>query len=163
MRSVKKLTISAVVIAMYVVVMVFTQSFAFGQYQVRIATSLYALGAIYPFLIVPLGIANLLSNTFMGGLGPLDMIGGTIVGIITSGTVYLIRRVKLNEWFIAVPIVLGPGLLVPLWLSYLLHIPYSVLALSVCIGQIIPAIVGVLLIKYLGKFFESQYDYNLRT
>lgn len=45
----RKLTISALCIALYVVIMIYTQSFAFGQYQIRIATSLYGLSAIFPF------------------------------------------------------------------------------------------------------------------
>lgn len=148
---IKKITISGLVIAIYVVVMYFTQWFAFGQYQIRIATALYGLTAIFPFLIIPMGISNFLSNTIMGGLGPLDMIGGTLVGIIASGLVYLIKRLKYNDWFIIIPIVFVPGLLVPIWLSYLIHVPYKLLALSLCIGQILPAIVGVLLVKQLRK------------
>ena len=58
----RKLTISALCIALYVVVMMCTQSFAFGQYQIRIATALYALSAIFPFLVLPFGLANFLSN-----------------------------------------------------------------------------------------------------
>ena len=41
------------------------------------------MSALFPFLIIPLGIANCLSNTIMGGLGPLDMLGGGCVGILT--------------------------------------------------------------------------------
>ena len=62
--------------ALFLVVMMCTQSFAFGQYQVRIATALYGLSAIFPFLIIPFGLVNVLANTLMGGLGPLDMLGG---------------------------------------------------------------------------------------
>lgn len=126
-----------------------TQWFAFGQFQIRIATSIYALSYIYPFLILPMGIANLLSNTFMGGFGVLDMVGGALVGIITSSVIYFIRKYDLNEWLISIPIVFIPGLLVPIWLSYILHIPYLPLAISLCIGQIIPSILGVLLVKKL--------------
>ena len=56
------LTFSAIVIAMYITVMYVTQSFAFGAYQIRLATSLYALAYLFPFLIVPLGLSNFLSN-----------------------------------------------------------------------------------------------------
>lgn len=49
----QKLTISAVCIALYLVVMLYTQNFAFGQYQIRIATGLYGLAALYPFLVCP--------------------------------------------------------------------------------------------------------------
>ncbi|MDF2524621.1 MAG: hypothetical protein K0R31_2262 [Clostridiales bacterium] len=154
MKPIRKLTISAIVIALYVIIMYTTQWFAFGQYQVRIATSLYSLSYIFPFLVLPLGLSNLLSNTLMGGLGPLDMIGGFAAGIITSGLVYLIRKYKINELTIALPIILIPGLLVPVWLSYLINVPYSVLAVSVTIGQIIPGIVGVLLVKRLKNIFQ---------
>lgn len=147
--NVKKLTISGIVIALYVVIMFFTQSFSFGQYQVRIATSIYAIAAIHPFLILPLGIANFLSNTLMGGLGPLDSIGGFVVGIVTAFSCYLLRKVNLV--LIGLPILLFPTLLVPLWLSYLLHLPYGMLVLSIGIGQILPSIVGVIIVKYLEK------------
>ena len=43
MSKVQKLTVSAMVMALYVVVLYFTQSFSFGAYQIRIATALYAL------------------------------------------------------------------------------------------------------------------------
>lgn len=156
MKPIKKLTISALIIAIYVVIMFFTQGFAFGQYQIRLATSLYALSYIYPFLIIPLGVSNFLSNTLMGGLGPLDMIGGTIAGITTSGLVYLVKKFKLNEWLIILPIIFVPGLLVPVWLSYILHLPYKVLAVSLCIGQVIPAILGTLLVKQFKGIFPKN-------
>lgn len=151
MKPIKKLTLSAAVIALYVVIMMLTQSFSFQQYQIRIATSLYSLSYIFPFLIVPLGIANLLSNAFMGGLGIFDIVGGILVGIITSGTVYIIKRLKLNKWLIMLPLILGPGLIVPIWLSGILHTPYYILAISLCIGQILPAFVGVFLVKGIER------------
>ena len=129
--------------------MYLTQGFAFGQYQIRIATSFYALTAIHPFLIVPMAVGNMLSNILMGGLGVFDTLGGLIVGLITTIAVYLVKKFKLNDWFIAVPIILGPGLIVPIWLSIILKIPYKVLAASLCIGQIVPGIVGVILVKQL--------------
>jgi QueT transporter. len=147
--KVRKLTISGVVIAAYAVIMFLTQSFAFGQYQIRIATSLYALSAIYPFLILPLGLANFLSNTLMGGLGLFDMIGGFFVGVLTSYGCFSLRRIHIS--LVALPIIVLPTLLVPLWLSYLLHVPYLVLVTSVGAGQILPGFVGVLLVKYLEE------------
>lgn len=145
----QKLTISGVVMAMYLVVMYLTQNFAFGQYQIRIATSIYALTAIFPFLILPMGLSNMLSNILMGSLGLPDMIGGFFVGILTSYAVYMIKKNNLNDWLISIPIILFPGLIVPIWLSFLLKIPYYLLAISVTVGQIIPGIVGVILVKQL--------------
>ena len=52
---------------------------------------------------------------------------------------------------IILPIILVPGLGVSTWLSYLLHMPYKALAISLCIGQIIPAIVGASLVPVLER------------
>ncbi len=147
--SVQKLAFSGLVMALYIVVMYFTQSFAFGQYQIRIATSIYALSALFPFLIIPLGLSNMLSNILMGGFGIVDMLGGLTVGLITSTTIFLIKKYRLSDLFIAIPIIIFPGLLVPIWLSIFIKVPYGILAASILIGQIIPGIVGVILVKQL--------------
>ena len=149
MSTTRKLAISGVTVGLYVILMYITQGFAFGQYQIRIATSFYALSAIYPFLTIPLAVGNMLSNILMGGLGIFDILGGFIVGIVTAGAICLVKKFKLNDWLVAIPIIFGPGLIVPIWLSVILNIPYKVLAASLCIGQIIPGIVGVILVKQL--------------
>ena len=147
----KKLTISAVCIALYLVVMLCTQSFAFGQYQVRIATALYGLSYVFPFLVVPFGIANVASNFLMGGLGPVDCICGFIIGLLTSGTIALGKRCGLGCWIVAVAVTILPGLGVPVWLAYLLKIPYNILVASLLVGQFISGITGMLLIRALEK------------
>ena len=153
----QKLTVSAMVMAMYVVIMYLTQSFAFGAYQIRIATSLYALSYSCPFLIVPLGLANMISNVLCGGLGPMDMIGGGIAGILTAGMIALIRKLDLNRLLIVPAITFIPGLLVPIWLSYLLNLPYLPLATSLCVGQAVCGVVGYLMIQALEKtVFHSK-------
>ena len=147
----QKLTISAVCIALYLVVMLCTQSFAFGQYQIRIATALYGLSYLFPFLVLPFGMANLASNILMGGLGPVDAICGLIIGLLTSGTIVLGKRFGCGCWIVAAAVTLLPGLGVPVWLSYLLDIPYVVLASSLLVGQLISGIVGMLLVSALEK------------
>ncbi len=151
MNSTKKLTISAMVVAAYIVLLYLTQSVSFGAYQIRIATSLYALAYAFPFLMVPMGVANLISNLLFGGLGPIDMIGGFLVGIGTTGLIVLIRKYNLSIWWVALSIILVPALGVSLWLSYLLHIPYSALVVNLAIGQTVPAVVGTILVRTLVR------------
>ena len=151
MSKVQKLTVSAMVMALYVVVLYFTQSFSFGAYQIRIATALYALAYLFPFLVLPLGFANFIANFLFGGLGLLDWFGGCFVGIIVTAIIVLIRRKGWSRWLMILPIILVPGLGVPSYLSYLLHVPYSVLATSLCIGQSVPAVCGVVLVKVLQR------------
>ena len=146
MNKTKKLCISGVIMAMYIAIMFATQGFAFGAYQIRIATALYALSYTFPFLVIPLALANTLANS-MGPMGVLDMVGGFIIGIITSGGVYLVRRFNLPMILVIPVIILAPALVVPIWLSYILNIPYTALVISLAIGQTLPAIVGYMLIK----------------
>ena len=147
MTRLQKLTFSAMVMALYIVVLCLTSSFSFGAYQIRIATSLYALAYLFPFLVVPLGLANLLSNMLFGGFGVADMLGGFLVG----ACIVLIRRKNRSRMLIAAPIVLVPGLGVATYLSYILAIPYPLMALNLCVGQLIPSVAGVALVKLLER------------
>ncbi len=145
----QKLVFSALCIALYIVVMTATQSFAFGQYQIRIATALYGLTSLFPFLAVPLSLANVISNTLMGGLGLPDMIGGFFVGLATTGSIIFGRKHGLGRWVIWAAVTFIPGLGVPIWLSLLLHIPYGVLAGSLLVGQCVCGLAAVLLVSAL--------------
>ena len=151
MSKAQKLTFSAMVMALYIVVLYFTQSFSFGAYQIRIATSLYALSYLFPFLVLPLGFANFIANFLFGGLGLLDWFGGCIVGIVTTAIIVLIRRKGWSRWLMVIPIILVPALGVSSYLSYLLNVPYSVLATSLCVGQSVPAVCGVVLVNVLQR------------
>ena len=128
MNRTQKLTFSAMMIALYVAVLYFTQGFSFGAYQIRIGTALYAMAYLCPFLVLPLGLANFIANVLFGGLGILDMLGRGLIGILTT---FLIVRLKT----ITEPLVhcgsdhTVQGLGVSTWLSYLLNMPYPALAL----------------------------------
>ena len=154
LNKTQKLTLSGIVIAAYIVVMMMTQNFAFGQYQVRIATALYGLAYLFPFLTVPLGLSNLLSNLLMGGLGVFDIVGGGIVGILTAGSCALLGKAKKPAWLVALPIFLIPALGVSLWLSKILAIPYWTLAVSLLVGQAVCGAVGALLVNALKRIWK---------
>ena len=85
----------------------------------------------------------------MGGLGLLDMAGGFVVGVFTATGCFYLK--KISVYLVALPILVIPTLLVPAWLSYLIHVPYGILVVSIGMGQILPAILGVLIVKYLEK------------
>lgn len=156
MTRVQKLTFSAMVVALYIVILYFTQSFSFGAYQIRIATALYALAYLFPFLVFPLGLANFISNMLFGGFGIVDMLGGCLVGILATACIVLIRRFHWNRWLIAVPIIFVPGLGVAVYLSYFLHMPYWLMAFNLCMGQLIPSVAGVALVKTLERIGYPQ-------
>ncbi len=156
MNKTRKLAISGMVMALYIVIMSITQSFAFGQYQVRIATAIYSTAYLFPFLVVPLGLSNLLSNMVMGGLGFFDIVGGGLVGLLTAGSCALIRKMKWTPWLTAVPITLIPALGVSLWLSGIIGVPYWTLAASLLVGQAISGVVGALLVNALKRVWKIE-------
>ena len=156
LSSTQKLAISGAVMAAYIAVMYLTQSFAFGQYQVRIATAIYGLAYLFPFLAVPLGLSNLLANMLMGGLGVFDIVGGGLVGLLTTGCCALLGKRRLPPWLTALPVTLIPALGVSLWLSGLLGVPYWTLALSLLVGQAICGAVSALLVTALGRIWKRR-------
>ncbi|WP_127166298.1 QueT transporter family protein [Veillonella sp. CHU732] len=161
-NNTQRLTISAVSIAMYLALMIGTQGFAFGQYQVRIATALYGLSAIFPFTIPAFTIANFVSNTVMGGFGLVDSIGGAIVGLLTTGLIVLAKRQGLGNWVLIPIITFVPGLIVPIWLTYFLPVPYWVLVSSLVVGQFVCGVVSYFLINALEKVVYKNKEVLVR-
>ncbi|MCL2588806.1 MAG: QueT transporter family protein, partial [Oscillospiraceae bacterium] len=102
----KAITVSALIMAAFIAVMYVNQGFAFGPFQIRFASAFYATSFLFPFLIIPLGLANALSNLFFGGLGVFDIVGGLGVGILTAALVALVRKLKLPMWMVILPIIL---------------------------------------------------------
>ena len=161
-NNTQRLTISAISIAMYLALMIGTQGFAFGQYQVRIATALYGLSAIFPFTIPAFTIANFVSNTVMGGFGLVDSIGGAIVGLLTTGLIVLVKRQGLGNWVLIPIITFVPGLIVPIWLTYFLPVPYWVLVSSLVVGQFVCGVVSYFLINALEKVVYKNKEALVR-
>ena len=161
-NNTQRLTISAISIAMYLALMIGTQGFAFGQYQVRIATALYGLSAIFPFTIPAFTIANFVSNTVMGGFGLVDSIGGAIVGLLTTGLIVFAKRQGLGNWVLIPIITFVPGLIVPIWLTYFLPVPYWVLVSSLVVGQFVCGVVSYFLINALEKVVYKNKEVLVR-
>lgn len=156
MKPVKKLTVSGIIMAVYIDLMYLAQILSLGQIRIRIADCAYILSYVYSFLAIPLGLANFLYGLFFGGFGLIDAVGWAVVGIITSEGVNLVKRIGLSEWFTVIPVICIPSLLAPLWLSPILHLPYVVLTVSISIGQIVPACMGVFLLKKLKNLLPEH-------
>ena len=113
-------------------------------------------GALARLMVPEVYTAGIFATTILGIVGAL--VGGFIVGIVTSGIVMLIKKFHLPRFMIFFPITLVPGLGVALWLSPMVHMPYGALALSLCIGQTVPAVCGVALSKALEQVFYPKHS-----
>lgn len=156
-RNINKLTLSGLVIAFYIVFMYCTQFISFGQYQIRFVTGLYGLAYEFPFLCVPLGIANMLSNILFAG----DIVNGLfgfIAGLATTEAICLLKKYTTNKLLLVFPIAAIPSFIVPIWLSVSLNISYFLLVLSLLVGQTISAYTcGIVIIK-LSERLKSYFD-----
>ena len=150
LNTTQKLVLSAIMMALYISILFASQAVSFGAVQMRLATALYGLTYIFPFLVFPISLANAIANSF-GGLGLIDVVGGFCASFLTTGSIYLIRKAKLSSWFIILPILLVPALVVPIWLSALLKLPYFALVINLLLGQLVPAILGAVLVRELAK------------
>ena len=150
LNTTQKLVLSAIMMALYIAILFASQAVSFGAVQMRLATALYGLTYIFPFLVFPISIANAIGNSF-GGLGLIDVVGGFFASFLTTGSIYLIRKAKLSSWLIILPILLVPALVVPIWLSALLKLPYFALVINLLLGQLVPSILGAVLVRELIK------------
>ena len=141
LNTTQKLVLSAIMMALYIAILFVSQAISFGAVQMRLATALYGLTYIFPFLVFPISLANAIANSF----------GGFCASFLTTGSIYLIRKAKLSSWFIILPILLVPALVVPIWLSALLKLPYFALVINLLLGQLVPAILGAVLVRELAK------------
>lgn len=157
MSKTYKITLSGLAIAIYIVLMYITQSFSFGQFQVRLATGLYSLSYQYSFLCIPLGIANMVSNILFGG-DLVNGIFGFFAGSLTCWIICLLKKITKNKFILVLPIAIIPSLIIPIWLSFSLKISYFILVLSLFVGQLISAYTMGLLILFLTERINRRKD-----
>jgi uncharacterized membrane protein len=98
--------------------------------QFRVSEALTVLPILFPEAVPALYVGCLLANVF-GGLGAIDIFGGSFITLVAALATYYTRRS-----FVAylAPIVLN-GLLVSLYLAPILQVPYWFCALSVGAGE----------------------------
>ncbi|MGI9861441.1 QueT transporter family protein [Moorella naiadis] len=137
----------AVIAALYAVVTIILKPISFGYLQVRVAEALTLLPILFPEAIPGLFIGCLVSNIY-GGLGPIDIFLGSLTTLAAAWLTYAWRGSRLAY---LPPIILN-GVIVGVYLSYLLHVNILLAVGSVALGEAIAVLVlGVPLLKKLQK------------
>jgi len=81
---------------------VFLTPFSFLPIQIRIADALLPLSIIFGFpVIIGLSLGTLVANIF-GGLGFIDIIGGTIANFIATYVAWKLGKNKKVPFFVAI-------------------------------------------------------------
>src|SRR6056297_3248009 len=148
----KKLTRGAMIAGLYIVITYLLAPVSFGPLQFRAAEALTVLPIIYPEAIPALFIGVLLAN-IIGGLGLVDIIGGSLVTLLAAYGTYYFR-----ESFLAFlsPIVLN-GFLISIYLHLLFEIPYWITVIQISISE---AVVVLLLGYPLVQVLKKRFDFN---
>ena len=133
--SALRLTQSAAIAALYVVLTLIFAPISFGEMQVRISEALTILPLFTSAAIPGLFIGCILSN-LLGGAIVWDVIFGSLATLIGAVGGYLLRR---NRWLVPLPTILANGIIVPFVLRYGYQVPLSIPLMMACVavGEII--------------------------
>ena len=147
---IKKLTRSALIAALYVLLVFVFQVSSFGPIQIRVAEALTVLPILFPEAVLGIFVGVLLSN-ILGGMGMWDILGGSLISLVAAMITYKYRE----SWVAyAAPIVLN-AVFVSLYLRFVFQLPmsYWFMVLTVGVGQAVAVLgLGIPLIKQLKKY-----------
>jgi len=140
-RSKKSVTtaLAAAFAALYAIGVVILAPISFQLAQVRVADALLPLSILFGWpAVLGLAFGAFVANLF-GGLGPVDIFGGSVANLAASYAAWRVARNKDKRW---IPIAVGLEILiitliVGTYLSYLLSIPLEIGLLGVMLGSII--------------------------
>ena len=141
----KHLTRGALIAGLYIIITYILSPFSFGPLQFRLSEALTLLPILYPEAVPALFVGVLLSNIF-GGLGLVDIIGGSLTTLIAA---YFTYRYKDTFFAYLSPIIFN-GLLISIYLHVLFELPYWITAIEIAASEaVVVFLVGYPMIKYL--------------
>lgn len=137
--SALKITVFTIFTTLYTVLVVFLAPVSFGIYQVRLADCLLPLSMIFGIpSVLGLSLGAVLSN-FYGGLGVVDVVGGSFANLIACFLAYYIsqKRGVISRFIGSVIQTIVITLIVGGYLAILFQVPLEIGLIGVMIGSII--------------------------
>jgi uncharacterized membrane protein len=130
---------TAVFAALYAVGVVALAPISFQVFQVRVADALLPLSILFGWpAILGVTLGAFVANLF-GGLGPVDVVGGSIANLVGAYVAWRIALNRSRSWvLLAVGLeILIVTLIVGTYLSYLFAMPLQIGWLGVMLGSIV--------------------------
>ncbi|MBS7658874.1 MAG: QueT transporter family protein [Candidatus Bathyarchaeia archaeon] len=155
--------LTTVFAAIYSIAVVSLSSISFQLFQVRVADALLPLSIIFGYpAIIGLTIGCLIAN-FFGGLGVIDVIGGSFANFIAAFIAWKIGKLKFNgSWILAslIETLVITGI-VGFYLSFIFNVPLYASLLSILIGSLIAInLIGYFLLKAISRI-AAKYIFEL--
>ena len=137
--STLKITVFTIFTTLYTVLVVFLAPVSFGVYQVRLADCLLPLSMIFGIpSVLGLSLGAVLSN-FYGGLGFVDVVGGSVANLIVCLLAYYIsqKRGVISRFIGSIIQTIIITIIVGGYLAILFQVPLEIGLIGVMIGSII--------------------------
>ena len=147
-------TLTAAFAAVYAVGVVFLAPISYQlPVQVRVADALLPLAILFGWpVIIGVSLGAFIAN-FFGGLGPVDIVGGSIANFIATYAAWRIARNRTKPWaFVGVAVeILVVTAIVGSYLSYLIGLPIVAGLTGVFLGSVVAmGILGSILLFALS-------------
>ncbi|MFV0254839.1 MAG: QueT transporter family protein [Erysipelotrichaceae bacterium] len=168
-KRITKITLVALIAALYTVISLIIAPLAYGQIQIRVSEALTILPCISVLGVYGVTLGCLLTN-FIGALMGVNLLGFIDVFIGTFATlIAAILSFKLRNYrwlglpiFAMIPVILVNALIIGLELTYfyLGSFDLNLLLVNIVyvgIGQVISVIIGLLIYKPLAKVFVKTF------
>ena len=153
---------AALLAAIYVSLCAVLQPISFGTIQFRFSEMLCLLSIDYLWAFWGVVLGCLLSNLFIGGLGIVDVVFGTLATFIACLMAYLFRKIRYRNYPVlsAFVIALVNGVIIGIELGYILDtinlIPLYML--QVFIGEAVVLTIGLPIYKRLKETVFSTLE-----
>jgi uncharacterized membrane protein len=150
----RKLAVGSIIAALYAIGVILLAPISFFLFQVRVADALIPLSILFGMPAVwGVTLGNVVANVY-GGLGPVDIVGGSIANFLAA---YLGWRIGLmrftgSQFLATVAQNLIVSSIVGFYLAVLFEVPLEAGFFSILLGSIISMnILGYLLVKAIQK------------
>lgn len=155
----KRLVLTALIAAIYVVVTLAIAPFSYGNIQFRISELLVLLAIFDPLYIGGLTLGCLIAN-MLGPNGPMDVIFGTLATFISVYAIYLtgkfISNYKLKLLVASIWPTIFNGIIIGLMLNKLYGLPLILTIGQVALGEfVVITVIGVPVFLAAGDRFKK--------
>ncbi|NLY30661.1 MAG: QueT transporter family protein [Firmicutes bacterium] len=145
--STRQMVRAALIAAVYILLVYIFAGVSFGIFQLRPAEALTLLPMLYPEAVPALFVGVMLSN-ILGGLGPWDVFGGSLVTLLAAWLTYRYRY----SWIAYASPIVCNALLISIYLHLIFQVPYWLSVVGIGVSEAFSVLVlGIPLVKLIER------------
>ena len=133
---------------------------SFGPIQLWFSEILYLIFIDFIWEYIGVILGCFISNTFLGGLGIIDVIFGTLATIVGCGLAHLFRNKRINGYPLLgiLCIILCNGIIIGIELGFVLNTTnlISLYILQVSIGEAIVMLIGLPIYRHVLPLIQRR-------